>query len=142
MAVPFRFDTVLRVREAERDRCRLALSHEQQREAELLAERDQCSSERLVILAELRAMHDSGDWPADRALARQQHAEHLATELSRIEGSLSDVAASLTRCRTELLEADTSVKALEKLAGRHAADQRRAEQTSAERDRDDSWGAA
>ena len=142
MPVPFRFDTVLRVREAERDRCRMALSQEQRREAELLAERDQVSSERLVILAELRAMHDSGDWPADRALARQQHAEHLATELRRIEGTLSDVAASIARCRHELLEADTSVKALEKLAGRHAADQRRAEQTSDERDRDDSWRAA
>ena len=142
MAVPFRFDTVLRVREAERDRCRVALTQGQRREAELLAERDQVSSERLVILAELRAMHDSGDWPADRALARQQHAEHLAAELIRIERTLRDVATSLTRCRTESLEADTSVKALEKLAGRHAADQRRAEQTSAERDRDDSWRAA
>ena len=142
MAVPFRFDTVLRVREAERDRCRTALVQEQQRAAGLLAEREQFSSERLTILDELRALHDSGDWPADQALARQQHAEHLAAELSRIDGTLKDVAASLARCRTELLEADTSVKALEKLAGRHAADQRRAEQTSAERDRDDSWRAA
>ncbi len=142
MAVPFRFDTVLRVRETERDRCRMALVQEQRREAELLAERDQVSSERLVVLDELRVMHDSGDWPADRALARQQHAEHLAAELTRIENRLTEMAASLSRCRTELLEADTSVKALEKLAGRHEADQRRAEQTSAERDRDDSWRAA
>ena len=142
MAVPFRFDTVLRVREAERDRCRVVLSQEQRREAELLAEREQFSSERLAILEELRVMHDSGDWSANRALTRQQHAEHLATELSRVADTLQDVAVSLARYRDELLEADTSVKTLEKLAGRHAADQRRAEQTSAERDRDDSWRAA
>ena len=142
MAVPFRFDTVLRVREAERDRCRTALAHEQRREAGLLAERSQSSSERLTILDELRVMLDGGDWPADQALTRQQHAEHLAAELSRIEVTLTGVAAVLARCRSELLEADTSVKALEKLAGRHEADQRRAEQTRDERDRDDSWRAA
>ena len=142
MAIPFRFDTVLRVREAERDRCRIALAEEQRREAASLAERNQVSTERLAILSELRVMHDSGDWPADRALTRQQHAEHLATLLTCLDITLKDVTTSLAHRRAELLEADTAVKALEKLAGRHDSDQRKAEQASAERDREDTWRAA
>ena len=142
MAIPFRFETVLRVRQAERDRYHLALVQEQQRAVEIQAECNRVSTERLAMLAELRAMHDSGDWPADRALARQQHAEHLATELTRLDAVLRDATASLTRCRCELLEADTSVKALEKLAGRHESDQRRSEEASAEQDREETWRAA
>jgi len=142
MAVPFRFDTVLRVREIERDRCRVALAQAQSREAELLARQNQVSSERLAIQEELRAMDEAGTWTADRALNRRQHSDHLASELSRIAGDLKEAVALVTRCRSELLEADTSVKGLEKLAGRHDNEQKQAELKAAERDRDDSWRAA
>ena len=137
MAVPFRFDTVLRVREAERAKCRLSLVQEQQREAALLAEHAHISAERQAVLDELRAIHDRGDWSAERMLARRQHAEHLATEITRLDAALKNITADLALRRTELLEADTAVKALEKLAGRHQSEQRRVEQASDERDRDD-----
>lgn len=142
MAVPFRFDTVLRVREIERDRCRVALTQAQAREAELVARQSQITLERVAIQDELRAMDDAGAWPADRALNRRQHADHLSAELSRIADDLKEAAVNVARCRSELLEADTGVKGLEKLAGRHDSEQKQAEQKAAERDRDDSWRAA
>jgi flagellar biosynthesis chaperone FliJ len=52
------------------------------------------------------------------------------------------VAELLTLRRSALMEADTAVKALEKLSGRHAADEQRAEQAAAERERDDHRRAA
>jgi flagellar biosynthesis chaperone FliJ len=142
MAVPFRFDTVLRVREAERDRCRVTLVQEQQREAALGFERQRVTTERAAVLQDLCALEESAEWSAEQAITRRQHAERLSLELARIGTALADVAAALSRCRSELLEADTAVKGLEKLAGRHAADQRRSEQKSADRDREDAWRAA
>jgi flagellar biosynthesis chaperone FliJ len=137
MAVPFRFDNVLRVRETERDKCRLSLAQEQQREAALLAEHARISAERQTVLEELRRLHDRGDVAAERILTRRQHAEHLAADILRIDAILRDVSIAITRRRAELLEADTAVKALEKLAGRHHDEQRRIEQADDERNRDD-----
>lgn len=137
MAVPFRFETVQRVREAERNKCRVSLVQEQQREAALLAEHARISIEQQAARDELQALHDCGDWPAERMLARCQHAEHLATEIAELDAALQDVVRNLALRRAELLEADTAVKALEKLAGRHQSEQRRLEQASDERDRDD-----
>lgn len=142
MAVPFRFDTVLRVREAERDRCRVVLVQEQQHEAALNAERQRVSTEREQALDDLRQIQERGECSAEQSLTRRQHAERLAHELDRIVFKLEDAAASVSRCRSELLEADTAVKGLEKLAGRQASDELRAEQSAAERDREDNWRAA
>jgi len=137
MAVPFRFDTVLRVREAERDRCRQALGLEQQREAELIAERERFTTERLAVLDALRLAHQGHGLTADQELARRQYAEHLAAEVRRVSGALDETCKMIALRRTEVLEADTAVKALEKLAGRHVSEQQRLEQASSERDRDD-----
>lgn len=142
MAVPFRLSTVLRVRQSARDQHRLALAHEQQREDALLIERARIVAERTTVVRELCEMHDGGTWLADRALARQQHAEHLSAELDRIGSALIDVAAVIRRCRNALLEADISVKALEKMAERHASDIQRAERATDERELADIWRAA
>lgn len=142
MASPFRFDTVLRIRIIERDRCRLALAQEKQREAALLAEQHHVQTERLAVLEDLRSVQVTGDWPADRILLRQQHSERLAIELIRIDKDLKRVATTQICLHQELFAADTSVKALEKLAGRHDAEQRHAEFKQTERDREDTWRAA
>jgi flagellar export protein FliJ len=137
MPVPFRFDTVLRVREAERDACRLALAREQSRHATLLEECNRVAAERRTVLEELQAMQDGKDWSPTHALARGHHAGQLAESLVQLEAALDEVATNLIRHRHELLEADTAVKALEKLAGRHHSDQTRSELAREERDRDD-----
>ena len=142
MAVPFRFDTVLRVREIERDRCRVALTQAQAREAELVARQNQITLERVAIQNELRAMDEAGCWTAERALNRREHCDQLSVELNRIADDLKEAVVTVARCRNDLLEADTGVKGLEKLAGRHDSEQKQAEQKAAERDRDDSWRAA
>ncbi|MBS0203345.1 MAG: hypothetical protein JSS49_10630 [Planctomycetes bacterium] len=142
MTTSFRLDTVLRVRVIERDRCRLALAREQQREATLRVEQDHVRTERLAVIEELRTLQVTGDWPVDRILARRQHAEHLSTELSRIDAALKTVVSALVTLRQELVDADRSVQALEKLARRHDADQRQAGLKQSERDREDTWRAA
>jgi flagellar export protein FliJ len=141
MPVPFRFETVLQVREAERDRCRLALVQEQRREASLLAELNRVSAERQAVQDDLRAMQDGNGWTVDRVVACQQRSEHLAAELGRIQITLLELSVTLQRCHRELLEADTATKVLEKLAGRHEADQRRVDQAKEQRDIQD-WRAA
>src|SRR5690242_8817807 len=106
MAVSFRFDTVLKVREAERDKCRLALVQEQQREAGLLAELNKASSQRDAVQTELRELQKRGTWSAEQALACHQRAEHLGAEMSQIQIALLEVNVALQRCHRELLEAD------------------------------------
>lgn len=142
MPAPFRFDTVLRVREAERDRCRAMLVQEQMRRATITAERDRVASKRASVLEELQQLQSRNEWSAENALVLRQFAEHLATEHIRIEVELSDIAIAVSRCLRELTAANTAVRGLEKLAGRHLADQIRLEQKSAERDREESWRAA
>lgn len=137
MSVPFRFDTVLRIRETERDVKRQAFALGQAREATLRAERDRIADERLHALDELRTLQGGTGWTAEQALARQQHARHQARELAIAEAALSEVIAQSALQRLELLEADTAVKALEKLAERHHSDQTKAEHVQDERDRDD-----
>ena|SRR5579871_2913659 len=139
MPVPFRFDTVLRVREAERDRSRQALVLEQLRQASLIDERNRVTADRLEVLDALRLAHQGNGLPADQELARRQYADYLATEIERLTTALYEVRGAIALRRNELLEADTAVKALEKLAGRHAADQQQIEFKNAERERDDTW---
>ena len=137
MSVPFRFDTVLRIRETERDVKRQALALAQTRAATLRTERGRIADERLHSLDDLRTLQAASDWTAEQALTRQQHARHLARELAIAEAALSEAIAQLALQRLELLEADTAVKALEKLADRHHTDQTKAEHAQDERDRDD-----
>ncbi len=137
MPVPFRFDTVLRLRETERDVKRQALALGQAREAMLRAERDRIEEERLLALDDLRMLQATHGWTAEQALARQHHAKQLARELAIAEVALSEALAQLALQRLELLEADTAVKALEKLADRHHSDQMKAGHAQDERDRDD-----
>lgn len=137
MSVPFRFDTVLRVREAGRDACRLALAREQSHESTLLEEHNRMTAERRTVLEELQSMQDGKDWSPTRALARGHHAGQLAETIAQLEAALNEVAISLSLHRQELIEADTAVKALEKLAQRHQSDQTRTDLAREERDRDD-----
>lgn len=133
----FRFDTVLRIRESERDICRLALAEAQRSETQLLTEHQRVTSERDEVLDELRQMHAAAALAPDRIASRQEYAERLATKLKGIECEMAVVTELLSHRRSALMEADASVKALEKLAGRQLADQQRADQAAAERERDD-----
>ena len=142
MAVPFRLDAVLRIRESERDACRLALVEAQRIEAELTGAHRRVTADREAVLQELRSMQQQEAWSAERVAAWQQHAEQLSTKLKAIEYEQMAVAELIARKRQSLIEADTAVKALEKLAGRHASEQQRADEASAERDRDDNRRAA
>jgi len=137
MSVPFRFDTVLRIREAERDVKRQAFALGQVQEAKFREERDRLVDERLRAQDELRSLQATDGWTAERALARQQHVKNLARELAISEAALSEALAQSALQRLELLEADTAVKALEKLADRHHSDQIRTTAAQDERDRND-----
>lgn len=137
MSVPFRFDTVLRIRETERDVCQQSFAAEQAREVALRAERDSIADERLRALDELRTLQEATSWSAEQAVAHQQHLEQLALRLAEAEAALSEATTQVTLRRQELLEADFAVKALDKLAERHHVDQSRLTQAKEERERDD-----
>lgn len=139
MPVPFRFDTVLRVREAERDRCRTALVEELQREAMLVAERDRVVAERDKVFDELRKARLQDGHSADQERMRREYADKLAAAILQVETALSDTTVLLKQRRDELAEVDASVKSLEKLAGRHSSQQLRMEQSNSERDLGDAW---
>lgn len=142
MPVPFRFDTVLKVRKAERDRCQLALARELQHEAELTAQRDRICIERSNALLKPDASMPDLTRTAEQQLLRRSYAEHLAAEIRRIDLELIKTAETVALRRTELLEADRAVKGLEKLAGRHESHQKKVEQIRTQRDREGSWRAA
>lgn len=142
MPVPFRFDIVLRVREAERDHCQVRLVHEQTGQTALAAERQRVTREREHILQEITQLQFRDQWSAQDALALHQQADLLEVQLLRIQDDLQRAAANVARCLKELTEANTAVLGLEKLAGRHQAEQLRLEQRTAERDREDTWRAA
>lgn len=137
MSVPFRFDTVLKIRESERDVKRQAFALGQSRETTLRADRDRIADERLQSLNDLRTLQATGSWTAEQAVSRQHRAKHLGRELAIAEAALSEAIAQSALLRLELLEADTAVKALEKLADRHHSNQTKAEHAQDERDRDD-----
>ena len=137
MSVPFRFDTVLKIRETERDVCLQSFAAEQARLAALQAERDLVAEERRHALDELRVLQASATWTVARAITHQQHLEQLALQLAQTEAALNELLAQVALRRQELLEADLAVKALDKLAERHHSDQSRLAQAKEERDRDD-----
>ena len=137
MSVPFRFDTVLKIRETERNVCLQSFAAEQSREAVLHEERDLIANERLLALDQLRTLQERASWTAEQAVSHQQHLEQLAARLTAAESALSDSTTQVSLRRQELLEADFAVKALDKLATRHHADQSRLTQAKEERDRDD-----
>ena len=137
MSVPFRFDTVLKIRETERDVCLQSFAAEQSREATLRAERDRIAEERLRALDELRTLQEGTSWSAEQAIAHQQHLEQLAQRLATAELTWNEATTQVTLRRQELLDADFAVKALDKLDERHHVDQSRLTQAKEERDRDD-----
>ncbi len=137
MSVPFRFDTVLKIRETERNVCLQSFAAEQSREAVLREERDLIANERLLALDQLRTLQERASWTAEQAVSHQQHLEQLAARLTAAESALSDSTTQVSLRRQELLEADFAVKALDKLAARHHADQSRLTHAKEERDRDD-----
>lgn len=137
MSVPFRFDTVLKIRETERNACLQSFAAEQSREAVLREERDLIANERLLALDQLRTLQERASWTAEQAVSHQQHLEQLAARLTAAESALNDSTTQVSLRRQELLEADFAVKALDKLATRHHADQSRLTQVKEERDRDD-----
>jgi flagellar export protein FliJ len=142
MAVPFRFDAVLRVREAEREKCRLALAEELQREAAVTFSRDQLCAEQQAAIDELNALHARGQWSPEQESIRRAYCEQLATRCEQVEEALKETSTAVEARRAELLEAETAVKGLQKLADQHSSDQRRANQLAEDRESEDGWRAA
>lgn len=118
MAVPFRLDTVLQGRESEKLRCQTAYAAACERLAGLERQRDDLTEQRSRVLDEIHAWQEHGDCTADQCQAWQDAADRLATLLSSAQTAVLDARADCARRQAELREAEVSVSALEKLAGR------------------------
>jgi hypothetical protein len=142
MSIPFRFESVLRVREVERDRCQVKLAMEQQRIGALQEDHDRLTVKRLAVLDERRSLQIQGDWQAEVILALTDLAERLAAELDVIQQQLTAAIVVRTRYHSELLQAETAVKAIETLREKHLTQQRIRAEKIFEQEREEGWRAA
>ena len=134
MSIPFRFDTVLRLREIERDIRRQAYTQEQAREKILRDDYNRIAAERLHARNEFRTLQAGS---AAHAVSYDDYFDRLSRELVEVETMLGEVSVQVTRRREELVEAEIAVKGLQRLSESHQRTQKKDEQVEDERDRDD-----
>jgi flagellar export protein FliJ len=137
MSIPFRFDTVLRLREIERDIRRQAYTQEQAREKILRDDYNRIAAERLHARNEFRTLQAGSTWSATHAVSYDDYFDRLSRELVEVETMLGEVSVQVTRRREELVEAEIAVKGLQRLSESHQRTQKTDEQAEDERDRDD-----
>jgi len=137
MSIPFRFDTVLRLREIERDIRRQAYTQEQAREKILRDDYNRIAAERLHARNEFRTLQAGSTWSAAHAVSYDDYFDRLSRELAEVETMLGEVSVQVTRRREELVEAEIAVKGLQRLSESHQRTQKTDEQVEDERDRDD-----
>jgi flagellar export protein FliJ len=119
----FRLESLLKLRKNQRDVRRQALAEVLQRDDELVADRRQTEAERDVQIRELRALAGQGaDFDVDASTARRYYAAQLSGRLGDIDGRRTALAGRIDECRQALVRADQSVKSLEKLSEKQAAE--------------------
>ncbi|MBL9122150.1 MAG: hypothetical protein JNG90_00870 [Planctomycetaceae bacterium] len=126
----FRLASLLRLREARRDDCRLALAAALRADERL----ESHLAETNLELAQLRTAGQQALQPGvlnlDQLCDQQRDAASARARHSELERQRSALALEIDQLRAALVEADTEVRALEKLreAGeaRHAAELERA----------------
>jgi flagellar FliJ protein len=125
---PFRLQTVLRLRIAERDERRQELARAL-RAAEILTERRQQLGEEMQENQSLaRRLAEPGNANIDRILQTHRYEAVLKGTLAQLETQEKQVAAEVERRRLVLTEADRQVRVLEKLKERKQEEALRVEQ--------------
>ncbi len=116
MMFQFRLESVLKLRQYERERQRQSVVLARERHAEFAAKRDAISQSRLAVIKELRQMNRDDVWVVDQVNLRQNHIEILNQGLLNAEADVVRAESQLAECLKRLISADQAACALERLA--------------------------
>jgi len=122
MAFHFRLQTVLKVRQRERDLQQQSVARARACHAKCVADRELIASDRTIVMDELRRFNEGETWTLDQVLHRQRHAEQLGQALELAEVTVVESSSQLQNSLERLVIANQSVQALERLAERQFAE--------------------
>ena len=124
----FRLQSVLRVREAERDEKRSQLAEAYHVEQVLKGQASQLSDELADVQQEIRNRSKPGQIDVDHLLASHRHAIAVRAQQAQLAAQMEQVQTEIQRRRTLLVEADKQVRVLEKLRQRRLQQHRQGQQ--------------
>jgi flagellar FliJ protein len=119
--VRFQLATLLRLREATRDKCRVELAEARRADEELRVELEQMMAERRRLEDECRRAIGPGAVDVDELVEAYRYAAALRAREERLRQERETLATEVDRRRQALLAADRDVKVLEKLRERRQA---------------------
>lgn len=130
-------NSVLQVRQRERDLVQQSAATARQEVSLKQNKRNLFLQRRESLLEELRAINNADMWDVAAVLERQEHAKVLAADIEQAEAELNDSQSRLRICLEALLNADQSVRAVEKVIGRRVEQHRQSREKLANREYDD-----
>ena len=116
MMFQFRLESVLKLRQLERERERQTVARARCRHAEATEKKEALGQARLEVVSELRRMNLGEVWFIDQIQSRQSHIEILDQELLKADAEVARMELHLAECLKRLISADQAACALERLA--------------------------
>jgi flagellar FliJ protein len=136
-AFRFRLQSLLRLREADRDRCREQLAAAY-RADQLLVQRQESVRQEIDQNTELvRSRSQPGLVPIDGLLLSHRYELLLQAQWRQLATQRQQVGIEIERRRQALVEADRELRVLEKLRERHAAQYQATQERHAVRELDE-----
>jgi flagellar biosynthesis chaperone FliJ len=117
----FELESLLILRQNERDVARQALSQLLQQEADLIGRGTEVETRRQAQFDELRRDESGDELDVEASRLRRSYAARLTNELDAIDHEHTILIQQIDAARQVLLRADQSAKALEKISDRRAA---------------------
>jgi flagellar protein FliJ len=114
----FRLQTLLRLRQSDRNERRADLAKALRAEATLVSEQEKLAQQQAETAARALALKSPGTADVDALLEAHRYAGLLTLQRRTLEGQLAQVRAECERRRLALVEADRQVQVLEKLRAR------------------------
>jgi flagellar export protein FliJ len=137
MAVHHRLQVVLRIYRSQRDLRQQSVVAARDYHAKIVAEQNRLVEERQSLICDLRNLNGAYGLDVGKILNLQRHAEQLGQELQKSESAVAETAERVSASLAELLIADQSVRAIERLIERQAAADELTQEISAIREFDD-----
>ena len=124
----FRLQPLMKLREAQRDRCREDLAHAY-RADQILQERQEAVRQEIEETKRVaRSKSEPGRVEVESLLNVHRYELILSSQLQQLAAQRQKVAVELERRRLALVEADRGLRMLEKLRERHACEFQQAEE--------------
>ena len=121
----FRLQTLLRIRQSDRNERRAELAKALRAEAMLVAEQERIVKQQVELAERALALKSPGAADVDALLVTHRYAGVVAAQRRTLEGQLAQVRDECERRRLALVEADRQVQVLEKLRARQQAAHRK-----------------